>query len=524
MLDEQPGSLDPEETALLSTMVGQSQVKTLLVATEADTMALKLLRTDMLAGKQTQKLTNNDERELTANLLALREQLYAEFPSVIPRRCIYTALLGACQGLESASIQTLGTRVRQLLAPAMPFWLVCTGGLTPEQPLLDQQELRSRVDELVGLRRQLCAELPEDMPRESVDNALREICQGRKSLSLETLRTLTRQRLLVNEVTRLFSAHTDDSVLWNVVLETANAREINANTTALLTRLTSEMIMDVENRMPGLYDELKHPDEDRCPDDLRTLLDRVRARLIANVGVATDEHLQALEKIESSTDLNRAQKQLLHNYVEGELGATPPHRLDLVQLAGLTSIADTIARELPRLGDAAGSDDPAMLFDSIALIGSAFTRQTNTFVEHARQLLGSEQLLRHRPGKEMFDLCIQLALAKRQDIEPSPALGAGVPMQLASPEPPADRSEPGVDAVRQFRDACDQSSLTVAEAGNALRRPVARHGVETFDADAFHADAGPSDAHDRQEPAALYRMRPELLVRTLCDPSCGPGR
>ncbi len=380
--------------------------------------------------------------------------------------------------------------------------LLCAHTLSHEAPLLTPEAVRTAADELDRVHRELHAELPQEMPWERIDAALQEAAQGRSKVTPSALLAGARQCIVVNELKRLFNSDEPDSTLWNAVIEGAGHNGVNANLTALSTVLAREMLEYLEGRTGK---------QSKNPWNLETTISEARQRFIENTRSATSGHIEALESIDTSTTLSAAQKKLLKGYAEGLGDVGRPRRLDPVQLRSFEAIADAIAGELPRLLEAAGSDEPAQLFDSMNAIGAAYSSGLLKILQHADSLWLTCSFDGPVKEKELFDLCVKLALAKPQVEGPldQGARFAG----LASPVARSDAAAPGpqlrglADAVSQFRDACEQSPSpsTVSKLETFYEYILRGAGVEL---------APP----DMPEPlTALNRMQPELLVRAFPD-------
>ncbi len=396
--------------------------------------------------------------------------------------------------------------------------LLCADMLSPEAPLLTPEAVLAAAEELDGVRSTLRAELPNEIRDERIiDDALASLSKGQSTLTSSKLLELARHRILHKEFTRRFDMTEQESDLCNIVVEAAHGRKVDTNTTALLGAIAKEMLNEVEERAASV------PEEHKCAPDLRTVFPIMHEALIRKTKEAAAGHFDALEAIEKSTTLNVKQKALLRGYAEGglmtyndgvETPGSPPHRLDAVQLRHFEITADTIAAQILVMRQAAGNGEPAQLFDSMVRIEADYSSGLKTILDHAATLWVSQSVFGMDKDQELFDLCVQLALVRQDDADlhdlGSPAVAA------ESSEVPAHdpRHQGPADTVRQFRDACAQSSMGVDKLGRYYGDILRVAGVEPAADRQVDVGAAPPE----RQP--LYLMRPELLARTLGHPSC----
>jgi hypothetical protein len=381
---------------------------------------------------------------------------------------------------------------------------------------------------------------------------------------------LAPKAFIEGEMKRQLDPNDPESVFWNAALEASGAYQAgkresgtpfddNPNVTVLLTALAKGMTYGLNDAVEAL----RRQSGGEVP--LSTLLSTLREQLIANIKQATHEHLEAMDQIRQSRTLNPRQKEILRLYAEPPVdGSQRPRRLDFVQLRLYEAIANTIASRLPRLHEAAERGDPATLYDCVSDIRDAFLPGFMEIVKHAGEMRASGDLTDETDQGRLFELCLNLALAKHHAPPPLQAAGsrpgtpsaspqvprkvsamqaanrsgapstpgkrpagsraseietgaaststrpAALPDPLAAEAPPEDdgRGE-FVDAPRQFSIACELSPLNgVVRAGTLYE---ALMGISSGIRVASVRDGD-------WEP--LYRMRPELLVRTLADPKC----
>ncbi len=405
-------------------------------------------------------------------------------------------------------------------APVDLIALLCADAVSPEAPLLTKQKVREAVDELERVRDTLRAELPDEIPEARLDKALESLSKGVSKLSSSQLLQLARPRILYEEFKRRFDVSVGDSDLCNVVVETAHGREITANSTALLGAIAKEMLNEVEERAASA------PEHFQCESDLNVVFPIMHRELIQKTKEATAGHLDALQEIDQSSTFNPKQKRLLQVYAEGalptyrndvEVPGSPPHRLDATQLRQFQGIADTIAAQIPLMSRAIRDGEPAQVFDSMVRIEAAYSGGLQAIVTHAEGLWVSRSVFGSDKEQELFDLCVNLALAKNEeDLHALGSLAVAPGSAAQSSAAPANdpQHQRRADTVRQFRDACVQSSMGVDKLGRFYGDILRVAGVEP--AADLELDVGA--APTQRQP--LHLMQPELLVRTLGHSSC----
>ena len=482
------------------------------------------------------------------------------------------------EDVASSSSSPRGPYLGKTDAPLVA--LLCAQALGPDAPILPEAAAHQAWRDLADVRRTLRQELP-DVPAGRIDAVLTKVTEGFTALTGETLLALARKEILISEMKRQFDPRDRQSLFWNAVIEAAGEHQTakrhsgspfdgNPNLTALLTALSKDVLTDLDYRAPHI------------PGDpsLSTVLPQMRRQLIDHVKQATKEHLEALDLIESSNTLNAMQKQKLREYVSppeaaDEPEGARPQRLDEVQLHRYEAIANTIAERLPMMKAALQRGEPALLHDCTAQIVEAFREGYGDILAHAENMWLARSFNGTGAEERVFELCVKLALDKHFappiPRSPRPATRgrsasssrsssreragsvrhdqgrSGSPMptprrpsslrtgtsELVTPRPggsevvePADDFEAEAfadapssapdeegyagfaDAESQFLHACAQSpSTAIAKLGMFYGDILRISGDETFNV-------------EEEEPEPLHHMRPEMLVRTLTDPSC----
>jgi len=346
-------------------------------------------------------------------------------------------------------------------------------------------------------REKLHAELPE-LAEEVLSDVLREVTAGKTSISPPSLLQMARERLIVNEMKRLFDPTDAESTLWNAVMLATNDHPaaIDAPMTALIGTLAKEMILDIEFRAPVLHEHFD------CEDHLPTIIAKTREKLIENTVAAAVGHLDALRQIENSTTLTPSQKEVFRKYAEGSDGQ-PPRRLDPVQVEQMIAIAEPMAQR------AGGERDPAILFDNMVKSQDSFQSGVRQILLHAETMWISRSLDGTDSEQRLVEFAVRLLIARFKD-DPPPAL-----MYANRPGTPrgdnADETRKKVDtSIRQFMHACNQSpSMQVAKLAMLLGDML-----RVFKSPLLEADGGITGPRP-----SLNQVPPELLVRTLAHPS-----
>jgi len=477
--------------------------------------------------------------------------------------------------LASSSSSPRGPYIRPDDLPLVA--LLCAHALGPNTPLLPDEAAAQAWHDLADVRGTLRRELPQ-ASGERIDAVLTKVSKGFPALTKETLLASARKEFLLSEMEREFSFHDKQSMFWNAVLEAGAAHQMakrqtgspfDANLTALLTALAKDVLNDLDYRAQHIQGD----------PSLSAVLPQTRQQLIDHVKQATKEHLEALDKIQSSTTLNAGQKQILRNYVSpfADTDASEsvrPQRLDTVQLRQYEAIADTIADRLPRMQQAIQNGEPAVLHDCTAEIVSAFRDGYGKILTHAETMWLSRSFDGTDSEQRVFELCVNLALAKHfaPGRSPRPATrGRSAPASRSgSPQVPSrsgsvqrgDRSESPTPTTRRPSSLrTSTSELGTPSAGTSAAIRPQDHDARELTAEQsgapgeegyvgfagaerqfrhacaqspsmmiaklamFHGDivrisTGEEFSIDQEEREPLHRMNPELLVRVLADPSC----
>ncbi|WP_129781714.1 hypothetical protein [Peristeroidobacter soli] len=334
-----------------------------------------------------------------------------------------------------------------------------------------------------------------DMPPQAVMTALRDVTAGMTSVSPRELHQMARNRLLVNEMKRLFDPHDEESILWNAVIFATkdHPASLNAPMTAVMETLAKEMLLDIDFRVGSLHTHFG------CEDHLPTVIAKTREKLIENTVAAAVGHLEALQLIEESTTLSPSQKEVFRKYAEGGEGQ-PPRRLDRVMVEQMIAIAEPMAQR------AGGERDPATLFDNMVKSQEAFQHGLGQILRHAETMWISRSLDGTDSEARLVELAVRLVVARLKDS----AEEASGPSENR-PDADAEEQRRKVEmSIQQFMLACNQSpSMQVAKLamllGDMLR--------------VFNSPVLQPDGSITGPPPTFNQIPPELLVRTLAHPS-----
>jgi hypothetical protein len=489
-----------------------------------------------------------------------RQQLAARYIASITRGCHdacnrATIARSFPADIAGSSSSPRGPYIRQ--SDEALVTLLCAGKISPDAPLLSDEAARQAWQGLAEIRAELRGELPL-IPAEQIDAAIADVAVGRTSLTLDTLRAMAPKMLIEREMRLKFDPAHRESVFWNAVIEAHGEHQaqkrgmggsLDENLTTLLTALAKEMMFDIVFGVDKMRERLGGETK------LSVVMEALEKQIIGNVKQATKEHLEALDQINQSRTLNAKQKEILKNYAAPAYaeGSEQPRRLDPVQLRRFEIVADVIAGKLPRMQQATKRGDPAAIYDCVRDIRTAFMDGYREILDHAGEMWVSRNFSDNATENEILELCMNLALAKyhaagrsgtpntprrlntSQELPSTPESRPSTPEVRRKPasgtQPSAHRSdlpaakrpsspqdappdaEPGAayaDAVRQMAYACGGSPLPdVAKLGMFYGSLLRLSGADDVNV-------------EEAAPEPLYRMRPELLARTLADPNSDP--
>ncbi|WP_129781713.1 hypothetical protein [Peristeroidobacter soli] len=406
---------------------------------------------------------------------------------------------------------------------------LCVHATGPDTTRLPEQTVKQAWHDLNETRQKLHAEMP-DLSEEALTSVLHEVTSGNTSISPQALHQMARERIIVNEVKRMFDPQDAESTLWNAVMLAAQDHPAanGAPPTALIPTIAKEMILDLEFRAPSLHEHLG------CEDHLPTIIAKAREKFIENTTAAVVGHLDALHEIETSTELTPAQKEVFRRYAQGT-ETRRPRRLDPVQVRQFTAIGNTLARNVTSLRD------PAALFDAMVENRAVFDNGVGEILRHAETMWISRSLDGVDSEEQLTEICTHLGRAKLA-LPPVPGKQpeAGEPRPSSSSPTRANSRKFFTDgasletlkalgeiggaqlltargqqesktAMRQFMHACNQSPwMSVAKLAMMLSDILRMSGLPIED-----------EAPGTPQPT-LNRAPPDLLVRTFAHPSGKP--
>lgn len=420
------------------------------------------------------------------------------YASIEAQPAIAAECLEALHNLTTIALAHTDADGSSDLAPAIPLnepnmsiaSQLCAHAAGPQGRRHEPQVAQRAWADLRDTYEKLCREVP-DMPQEAVWQAMRDVTSGKTSISPRELHRMTREKLLINEMKRLFDPRDAESTLWNAVMLATkdHPAAMNAHMTAMVEMLAKKIMLDLEFRAPVLHEHFG------CEDHLPTVMEKTREKLIENTVAAAVGHLNALQQIEESTTLSPSQKEVFRNYAKGGDGQ-PPRRLDPVQVKQMIAIADPMAQR------AGGERDPALLFDNMIKSQDAFQNGVREILLHAETMWISRSLDGVDSEQRLTELAVRLLIARLKDN----AAAAGSPSS-SEPEEPSEQVK---TSIQQFMFACNQgSSMQIAKLAQLLGDMLR----------VFKSPLLQSDGDVVGPKPTLNQLPPDLLVRTLAHPS-----